>query len=145
MHRDLLSRRLAPAREILQQKRASSQRFLLAPRGVKKQATPNRCFDAASVGDAKKDGAVRSLALSEHRGQILLVLEDPGGEPLDRFLPGPMQMPQFLGFAAGLATALGGLHKRELIHKDVKPANVLVNPARGQIWLMGRILPPHSG
>jgi serine/threonine protein kinase len=81
--------------------------------------------------------AVRSLALSEQRGQTTLVLEDPGGEPLDRFLPGPMQVPQFLRFAVGLATALGGLHKRELIHKDVKPANVLVDPATGQVRLMG--------
>src|SRR6266566_9992259 len=61
--------------------------------------------------------AVRSLALAEQRGQTTLVLEDPGGETLDRFLPGPMQMAQFLRFAVGLATALGGLHKRELIHK----------------------------
>ena len=81
--------------------------------------------------------AVRSLALSEQRGQTTLVLEDPGGEPLDQFLPGPMEMTQFLRFAVGLATALGGLHKRELIHKDVKPANVLVNPATGQVRLMG--------
>src|SRR5712671_5919412 len=40
--------------------------------------------------------AVRSLALSEHRGQTALLLEDPGGEPLDRFLHGPMQMLQSL-------------------------------------------------
>ena len=39
--------------------------------------------------------------------------------------------------ACGLAAALGGLHKRELIHKDVKPTNVLVNPATGQVRLMG--------
>ena len=45
--------------------------------------------------------AVRSLALSEHRGQMTLVLEDPGGETLDRFLPGPMEMTQFLRFAVG--------------------------------------------
>jgi serine/threonine protein kinase len=88
--------------------------------------------------------AVRSLTLSEHRGQTTLVLEDRGGEPLDRFLPGPMQMPQFLRFAAGLATALGGLHKRELIHKDVKPANVLVDLATGQVRLMVGIEPTSS-
>ena len=29
------------------------------------------------------------------------------------------------------------MHKRELIHKDVKPANVLVNSATGQVRLMG--------
>ena len=81
--------------------------------------------------------AVRPLALSERGAQISLVLEDPGGETLDGFLSGAMEMPQFLGFAVGLATALGRLHERELIHKDVKPANVLVNSATGQIRLMG--------
>src|SRR6266851_6890788 len=55
----------------------------------------------------------------------------------NRFLPGPMPMPRFLRFAVGIATALGGLHKRELIHKDVKPANVLVDPATGHVRLMG--------
>jgi serine/threonine protein kinase len=81
--------------------------------------------------------AVRPLALSEQRGQTTLVLEDPGGETIDRFLPGPMEITRFLRFAVSLATALSGLHKRELIHKDVKPGNVLVNPATGQARLMG--------
>ena len=33
--------------------------------------------------------------------------------------------------------ALSHLHKRELIHKDVKPGNVLVDFATGHAWLMG--------
>jgi serine/threonine protein kinase len=81
--------------------------------------------------------AVRPLALSRHNGQTMLVLEDPGGEPLDRLIQGPMEMAQFLRFAANLATALSQLHKRELIHKDVKPPNVLVDSATGQVWLTG--------
>src|SRR5215472_15431868 len=81
--------------------------------------------------------AVRPLDLSEQYGQTTLVLEDPGGETLDRLLSGPMEMTQFLRLAVGLATALGGLHKRELTHKDVKPANVLVDPATGQVRLTG--------
>ncbi len=81
--------------------------------------------------------AVRPLKLSEQRGQTTLVLEDPGGETLDRFLPGPMEMALFLRFAVGLATALSALHKKELIHKDVKPANFLVDPAAGHVRLMG--------
>jgi len=43
-----------------------------------------------------------------------------------------MELKQFMPFAVGVATALSGLHKSELIHKHVKPANVLVNPARGR-------------
>jgi len=75
--------------------------------------------------------------VSEQRGQTTLVLEDPGGETLDRFLSGPMEMTQFLRLAVGTAAALSGLHEKELIHKDVKPANVLVNTATGQARLMG--------
>ena len=66
----------------------------------------------------------------------MLALEDPGGDTLEKSLSGPMETAQFLRFAIGLATALGGLHGRRLIHKDVKPANALVNPATGQIRLM---------
>jgi len=81
--------------------------------------------------------AVRPLALSEQPGQMTLVLEDRGGETLDRLLPGPMELTQFLRFAVGIATALGGLHEKGLIHKNVKPPNVLVNPSTGQVRLMG--------
>jgi len=81
--------------------------------------------------------AVRPLALSEQPGQMTLVLEDRGGETLDRLLPGPMELTQFLRFAVGIATALGGLHEKGLIHKNVKPPNVFVNPATGQARLMG--------
>jgi serine/threonine protein kinase len=80
--------------------------------------------------------AVRSLAVCEHRGRTTLMLEDPGGETLDQFLSRPMQMTRFLGLAVGLATALSGLHRKELIHKDVKPANILVDSG-GHVRLMG--------
>src|SRR5262249_43438193 len=59
--------------------------------------------------------AVRPLEVSERSGQATLVFEDPGGATLDGFLSGPMEVTQFLGIAVGLTTALGGLHKRELI------------------------------
>src|SRR5262245_3993562 len=40
--------------------------------------------------------AVRPLALSELNAQQTLVLEDPGGETLDGFISGPMELTQFL-------------------------------------------------
>ena len=67
----------------------------------------------------------------------MLVLEDPGGEPLARLLGQPWEITSFLRVAIGLATALGRLHQRGLIHKDVKPAHVLVNAATGAVWLTG--------
>src|SRR6267143_529782 len=81
--------------------------------------------------------AVRPLALTQDQGRTMLLLEDPGGEPLDRLLKVPMELQQFLRIAIGLAAALNQLHRRGLIHKDVKPSNVLVNAATAQVWLMG--------
>jgi PAS domain S-box-containing protein len=81
--------------------------------------------------------AVRPLALVREHGRTMLLLEDPGGEPLDRLLGQPMEMGRFLQFAIGLSAALRQLHECGLIHKDIKPANVLVDSSSGQVWLTG--------
>ena len=81
--------------------------------------------------------AVRPLELVRERGLTMLMLESPGGEPLDRCIGAPMEIGRFLRLAAALSAALGSLHERGLIHKDIKPANVLVNSATGQVWLTG--------
>jgi PAS domain S-box-containing protein len=113
--------------------------LLLAPASVQPAlATLKKIEHEYSLRDELDSAwAVRPLDVSEQRGQTTLVLEDHGGKTLDRFLSGPMEMTQFLRLAVSLATALGGLHRRDLIHKDVKPTNVLVNPATGQVRLMG--------
>jgi len=81
--------------------------------------------------------AVRALAFSECNGQKALVLEDPGGEFLHRLIQGPMDIKQFLRIAISVSTALGKLHSRSVIHKDLKPSNVLVDAATGHAWLTG--------
>jgi len=81
--------------------------------------------------------AVRSLALTMHRGRAALVLEDPGGEPLVRRAGAPMDAGEVLRVGAGLAAALRQLHGRGLIHKDIKPANVLTDWSTGRVWLRG--------
>src|SRR3979411_3016532 len=53
------------------------------------------------------DWAVRPLTLIHREGRPMLILEDPGGEPLDRLLGQPMELSRFLRFAVGLALALG--------------------------------------
>jgi PAS domain S-box-containing protein len=83
------------------------------------------------------DWAARPLTLVRREGRSVLILEDPGGEPLDRLLGQPMELSRFLRFAVGLAAALGKLHQQGLIHKDIKPANILVDSASGAVWLTG--------
>src|ERR1700719_1757259 len=81
--------------------------------------------------------AARPLALVREHGRTMLLLEDPGGGPLARLLGRPMEMGRFLHFATGLSAALRHVHEHGLIHKDIKPANVLVDFATGQVWLTG--------
>src|SRR4029077_2585126 len=87
--------------------------------------------------DLHPEWAVQPLALVEYDGRPMLVLDDPGGEPLDRLIRGPMKVAQFLRLAVGLAGAVRELHSRNLIHKDVKPAHVLVDTTTGHVRLMG--------
>src|SRR4051812_38737413 len=81
--------------------------------------------------------AARPLTLLSDHGRTTLLLEDPGGEPLARLLGHPMEPASFLRVAIGLAAALGRLHECGLIHKDLKPANVLVRGTIGDVWLTG--------
>jgi len=81
--------------------------------------------------------AARPVALARHNDRLALVLEDPGGFPLDRLLGRPLQVEEFLQIAIPLTNALGRMHARGLIHKDIKPANVLFDRAGGGAWLTG--------
>src|SRR5713101_424648 len=81
--------------------------------------------------------AAQPVALRDHQGRTTLVLEDPGGESLDGLLRAPMELGLFLRVAVGLAFALRQLHAQGIIHKDIKPANLLVDTATGGVWLMG--------
>src|SRR5438270_5068690 len=81
--------------------------------------------------------AAKPLELTRHEGRTILVLKDPGGEPLDLVIERePLDLTRVLHIAVGLASALGQAHRRGLIHKDIKPANVIVDGA-GNAWLTG--------
>src|SRR5258707_12346131 len=75
--------------------------------------------------------AVRPLKLVRERGRIMLVLEDTCSEPLDRLLGVPMEERSFLRIAVALAAALTQVHQPGPVHKDIKPANILVNRTSG--------------
>jgi PAS domain S-box-containing protein len=89
--------------------------------------------------------AAKPIALTRHEGRTILVLADPGAEPLDRILERasaqPLDLARILNFSINLATALSHAHERGLIHKDIKPENVLValEPGDdvGHVWLTG--------
>ncbi|HUN95901.1 MAG TPA: AAA family ATPase, partial [Bradyrhizobium sp.] len=81
--------------------------------------------------------ALRPLEFARERDRTMLVLENPGGEPLVRLLGEPMEMGRFLRLAIGIAAAVGKAHQVGLVHKDIKPASIVVNCRDGQARLTG--------
>jgi predicted ATPase len=74
--------------------------------------------------------ALRPLALE--RCPDLLVFPDCGGRPLSDQLAGPMDVGSFLRLAVEIAAALAEVHRHRVIHKDIKPSNILFDPATGE-------------
>ena len=88
-------------------------------------------------GELDTSWAARPTDLIGARGRLALRMEDPGGQVLATLLGKPWDVGPLLRVAAGVASAVSSLHGRGLVHKDVKPSNVLVDVATGEAWLAG--------
>ncbi|OYD88461.1 serine/threonine protein kinase [Nostoc sp. 'Peltigera membranacea cyanobiont' 213] len=99
-------------------------------------------------------GVVRIYSLESYQNRPALILEDFGGISLKEYSaswrqgfrnlgsqknlshPCPHFLSEFLQIAIALADILADLYHHEIIHKDIKPANILINPITKQIKLI---------
>ena len=80
---------------------------------------------------------VRPLAFEIHEGAPVLILDDYGGEPIDELIGPLMSLERFLDLAIGLAAAVAELHARGVVHKNIKPQNILVHAETREVKLTG--------
>ena len=66
---------------------------------------------------------------ASHEAAPYIVLEYVEGETLKDVIrrEGPLDIPQAIAYAIEIARALGAAHERQIVHRDVKPHNVLVS------------------
>ena len=80
-------------------------------------------------------GVVRTLSLEPYKGGQALVMEDCGSVSLARYAQ-PLTLVDVLGIAIQLSDILHDLHQHRVIHKDIKPANILIHPQSKQVKLI---------
>ena len=82
-------------------------------------------------------GVIRALGLEEHDRKPVLVLEPWGDTSLARVLEqGPLPVGVALRLGAALSRSLGEVHRRGILHRDIKPHNILVDAERTHTCLI---------
>lgn len=87
--------------------------------------------------DLEIEEVAKPLALENCRNGLALVLPDFDGEPLAKAIAaGRLELNKFLLIAIRLAAILVRLHQQNIIHKDIKPHNILVNEKNCEVRLI---------
>ena len=69
--------------------------------------------------------------LGESEGQPFLVLELVEGVTLAQYIAGkPMEIPTAIRFAVQIADALAAAHAKGIVHRDIKPGNIMITGQR---------------
>ncbi len=82
-------------------------------------------------------GVVDVYGLETDQNRWIMVLEDFGGESLARLgLAGQLTLADFLTLAIKTVDVLEQIHQRHIIHKDINPTNIVLNPTTGQVKII---------
>ena len=82
------------------------------------------------------DGVVKALGLQRVGDQLVLLLERVPGLDLAEYTQRrPLELERFFSIAIQIADVLGRVHARKIIHRDIKPTNVLLEPDTGRVCL----------
>jgi serine/threonine-protein kinase len=84
--------------------------------------------EARAVAQLSHPHIVTVIDAGEDDGTPYIVFEYVGGSTLkQRIREGPLPVPEALAYAIEIARALGAAHDRQIVHRDVKPQNVLID------------------
>ncbi|MHC5939194.1 AAA family ATPase [Nostoc sp.] len=101
------------------------------------QCTPNNIeqlkHEYAIAQKLNTTAALIAYALEMYQGIPYLIMEDFGGRSLDQFLDQFQQPLPFLKIAIEITSKLAQIHTCNIVHKDIKPQNILVNLETNQV------------
>ena len=87
--------------------------------------------EAALLACVEHPGVLRTYAAGLHDDRPAVVVElIDGGSVADRLFRGPLDNPSVIRLAGELADALAAVHRVGLVHRDIKPQNIMLPPDR---------------
>lgn len=117
--------------------RPSRFAVLLAPEHPSPVAIARLAHEYGLRDHLDRDFSLHPLELVREHGRTLLLLESGPGLPLHQLLEEPLEPGRFLRLASSIAAAISRMHRRGLIHKDVKPIHIFVDPETDDVRLTG--------
>ncbi len=85
----------------------------------------------------KVEGAIVAYDLIPYESTLAIVLEDFGAQSLDLLLGSwKVTTPEFLQFAIQVSGALAEIHNENIIHKDINPSNIVLNPETKKVKII---------
>src|SRR5215471_11368279 len=81
-------------------------------------------------------GVVKAYALEKYRRSLVISMEDFGAESLDRLIAARRPIPEFLKLAIKLSDVIGQIHQQHIMHKDINPANIVLNRSTGELKII---------
>ena len=82
-------------------------------------------------------GTIATYTLERYENRYALIMEDTGSVSLAEYKKQhSLSITQFLQIAIQLADILHHLHQHQIIHQDIKPANILIHPETEEIKLI---------
>ncbi len=82
-------------------------------------------------------GIPRVCGFSNEGTSPFFLLEDFGAESLSRLkIAGKLELQQFLTLAIAITEILSQIHEQNIIHKDINPSNIVLNPETGTVQII---------
>ncbi|MCP4345110.1 MAG: AAA family ATPase [Desulfobacterales bacterium] len=83
------------------------------------------------------DGIIRPYSIQQYKNTLIIVFEDFGANSLKQLADSrKFSLEEFLKIAIQVTVSIGQIHAAKIIHKDINPSNIVMNPETGQVKII---------
>jgi PAS domain S-box-containing protein len=88
------------------------------------------------------EGVIKAYSQQDYQRTLVILLEDFGAESLEYWMRqrpktfSPMPVSTFLPLAIDITKTLGRIHAANIIHRDINPGNIVLNPDTGVVKII---------